>query len=225
MVSARDHEQMKVDPRPRARLSGVACARASVPRRRHRRRPQHRAGARPRGPRLALDHRARPARRARRRRAHAARHRRHRRPEPAPTSSTRRASARCGARCRGSASPRCSRPRPRSPPGSPPPCSSPPDRPASTPTARRPRRGRARRTSSSRRSACSPRPSSRSSPAGTCTMYGTTPEALATVAATIRNNGHVQPRRRVLRARAVHRPGHPRQPHGRRPVPPARLLR
>ena len=81
-----------------------------------------------------------------------------------------------------------------------------------------------RRTSSSPRSACSPPPSSRSSPVGTCTLYGTTPEALATVAATIRNNGHVNPEAVLLRPRAVHRAGHPRQPHGRRSVPPPRLL-
>ena len=36
-------------------------------------------------------------------------------------------------------------------------------------------------------------------------MYGTTPEQLATVAATIRNNGHVNPEAVYLRPRAVHR--------------------
>ena len=34
--------------------------------------------------------------------------------------------------------------------------------------------------------------------------YGTPPEALATVAATIRNNGHVNPEAVLLRPRAVH---------------------
>ena len=94
---------------------------------------------------------------------------------------------------------------------------------ASTPTARRPRRGHARRNEFV-------------APFGMFTaaefaliarrhmhLYGTTPEALATVAATIRNNGHVNPEAVLLRARAVHRAGHPRQPHGRRPVPPPRL--
>ena len=38
--------------------------------------------------------------------------------------------------------------------------------------------------------------------AATCTCYGTKPDALATVAAMIRNNGHVQPRGGLPRARA-----------------------
>ena len=53
--------------------------------------------------------------------------------------------------------------------------------------------------------------------------YGTKPDALATVAAVIRNNGAREPGRDLPRARAVHAPGHPRQPHGRRPVPSPRL--
>ena len=42
---------------------------------------------------------------------------------------------------------------------------------------RRPRPGPGRATSSSRRSACSPRPSSRWSRAATCTCYGTKPDS------------------------------------------------
>ena len=69
---------------------------------------------------------------------------------------------------------------------------------------RRPRRGRVRRTSSSRRSACSPRPSSRSWPVATCTCTARRPRRWRPSPPTIRNNGHVQPRGRLLRARAVH---------------------
>ena len=54
-------------------------------------------------------------------------------------------------------------------------------------------------------------------------LYGTTPESLATVAADHPQQRPRQPRRRVPRAGAVHVRGHPRQPDGRRPVPPARL--
>ncbi len=113
------------------------------------------------------------------------------RPSPAGSSTTCRSGRRGSVRssawrwCR-RRSPRSSTARPRS-------WSSPRPRPASTPTARPPRRGRVRRTSSSR-------------PFGLFTaaefaliarrhmaVYGTTPEQLATVAAIIRNNGHLNP--------------------------------
>ena len=181
---------------------------SSVPRRRDLRRVQHAAGARARGSRLALDH-------VRRRRSARSttpaltirdidgvdRRVRQRLRVPGP------ARARCGARCRASASRRSSRRPARSPAGSghhrahrar--------DRPASTPTARRPRRGPVRRTSSSRRSACSPPPSSRSWPVATCTSTARQPEALATVAAADPQQRARQPRGRLLRARAVHAP-------------------
>ena len=54
-------------------------------------------------------------------------------------------------------------------------------------------------------------------------VYGTTAEQIAHVAAIIRNNGHVQPRRHLPRPRAVHRRRHPGVADGRRPVPPARV--
>ena len=124
---------------------------------------------------------------------------------------------------RRSASRRSSRPPRRSPPGSATSCSSSPGSPASTRSGRARRRGPGPTTSSSRPTACSRPPSSRSIARRHMHMYGTTAEQMATVAATIRNNGHVQSRGRLLRPWAVHAPGHPRLPHGGRPVPPPRL--
>ena len=55
-------------------------------------------------------------------------------------------------------------------------------------------------------------------------LYGTKPEQLAEVAATIRNNGHVNPEA-VYYGKGPFTPaGHPRLADGRRPVPPARLF-
>ena len=101
--------------------------------------------------------------------------------------------ARRGPRRRGRGSRRCCRPRPRSPRGWPPGCSSSGARPACTSTGRRPRRGRVRAASSWRRSGCSPPPSSRWWRAATCTCTAPSPTRCATVAAVIRNNGHVNP--------------------------------
>ena len=100
---------------------------------------------------------------------------------------------RCGGPCRRSASRAVSRRPGPSPTAWPPPSSSAPAGPGSTPSGRPRRRGPGRRTSSSWPTACSPRPSSPSSPAGTCTPTARRPKSLATVAATIRNNGHVNP--------------------------------
>ena len=156
---------------------------------------QHRAGARARGRRLDVDHVQGRARRARRRRAGDPRRRRRRRPVRATTSCTRPGSAPVWRSSSWHGHPRGPR-RPRRAiadghghDGA----RSSRARRASTPTGRRPRRGPARRTSSSRRSACSPRPSSRSIARRHMHLYGTKPEALATVAAAIRNNGHVNP--------------------------------
>ena len=54
--------------------------------------------------------------------------------------------------------------------------------------------------------------------------FGTPPEALATVAATIRNNGHVNPEACYFGRGPFTVRGHPRQPDGGGPVPPPRLL-
>ena len=164
------------------------------------------------------------SRRGGRRRAHALRRRRGDRVRAGPpTSSTSTGSGRSGGRCPGPGSRRCSRPHRPSPPALPAPSSSLPARPVSTPSAGPPRRGPGRTTSSSSASACSPPPSSPSSLVGTWTSTAPRTEQLATVAATIRNNGHVNPEA-VYYGRGPFTPrGHPGQSDDRRPVPPARL--
>ncbi len=116
-----------------------------------------------------------------------------------------------------------SRPPAPSPTGSPPPCWSPPAPPGSTPSASRPRPGPARPTSSWRPTACSPRPSSPSSPAGTCSVYGTKRRVAGDGRRHHPQQRPRQPRGRLLRAGPVHARGHPGQPDGRRSLPPARL--
>ena len=139
------------------------------------------------------------------------------------TSCTRPGSRRCGRRRRGRGSPPSSRP--------------PRDRGRAWP--RRCSCSRARRACTSTGASTAPwtRPTSEFvAPYGMFTAaefalvarrhmhrYGTKPDALATVAAVIRNNGHVHPEAIYHGSRAVHPAGHPRQPHGRRPVPPPRL--
>ena len=54
--------------------------------------------------------------------------------------------------------------------------------------------------------------------------FGTTSEQLAIVAATIRNNGHDEPRSRLRRSGPVHSDGYPGLAADRRTLPPAGLL-
>ena len=198
-------------------------AAAPVPRRRDHRDLQHRAGARARGRGLDVDRVQGRARCAGRRRSRHPRRRRRRRAvrqrlrvpgaavarvghvvvvghprHPPGGDRDRRRDGHQGARARGHRG-RVRRPR------------------------RRPRRGPGRAASSWRRSGCSPRRSSRSSRASAHAP-------LRHQARRARHGGRGDPqqrarapRRDLPRPRPVHAAGHPRQPHGRRPVPPPRL--
>ena len=208
---------------PNVRIGSGSHVLPSVPRRRDLRDLQHRAGTRARGRGFDVDLVQGRARRARRRRAVDPRRRRRRRPVRPGLRVPGPAQPGVDRRRRGRGSRRCCRRRPPSPRGWPP---------------RVLIIGGAAGVYIDRASTAPwTRPSNEFvAPFGMFTaaefalmarrhmhMYGTTPDALATVAATIRNNGHVNPEAVYHGRGPFTTAGHPRQPHGRRPVPPPRL--
>ena len=195
-----------------------------VPRRGHRRGPQHQAGPGPRGPRRPQHHPRGGAGRRRRRRARAPRHRRRRRSagQRLPLPEPHRAGVAFDVPARHPG--RASRAPWPSPAGWPPRCWSPPGAPA--PTLERASTAPWTRPANEFVAAYGMFTAAEfalDGPAPHARATARRPRQLATVAATIRNNGHVNPE-------AVYHGRGPftaddvlRQPDGGRPVPPARL--